>query len=275
MTLLLDPRIQRVWRTPQSLQFGVDRAVLVLDSVSAAEERMLAALAAGVTHDGLRLIASRAGAPPGAVEDLLALVAPVLRSAEPPLPLPTPLVVLDGAGATAASVARMLAEAGADVLSGLRWSDPAVERADAAVIVASYAVAPQRHVRWLRRDVPHLAVVLSDAGVTVGPFVHPGRGPCLRCLDLHRTDADAAWPAMATQLHSLPPPGDGTPTAVAAAARAATAVAEVLALPTGRRADTGPAPPVAVSWRLEQGGAEWVSRAWDPHPECGCLALPG
>ena len=27
-------------------------------------------------------------------------------------------------------------------------------------------------------------------------------------------------------------------------------------------------------WRLETGAVEWVSRAWEPHPECGCLGLP-
>lgn len=34
----------------------------------------------------------------------------------------------------------------------------------------------------------------------VGPLVIPGRTSCLQCADLHRTDRDAAWPAVATQL---------------------------------------------------------------------------
>lgn len=271
MLLVLDPRIQRVWRSPDSLQFGVERPVLVLDDVSAADERMLAALAAGVTREGLRVIAARAGAPPSSEARLLERVETVL--APPPRrgPSPSSLVVLDGSGPTASGVERMLGEMGAVVRSGLRWSDPAIARADAAVIVASYAVEPQRHARWLRRDVPHLPIVFDDDGVVVGPLVRPGTGPCLRCLDLHRTDADPAWPAMATQLHVLPPPGETAIVAAPAAARAAWAVHAML--PDGERDGTD-AVPVGVSWRLECGQADWVSRVWEPHPECGCLGFP-
>lgn len=264
----LDPRIPRVWRTPHSIQFGVDEPALVLDGVSSADERMLVALAAGVTEEGLHLVADRAGAPEAAATDLLDRVAPVLAPERRDPPPPAALVVLDGDGPTAVVVDRLLRDAGMEVRSGLRWSDAAVDRADAAVIIASYAVEPQRHARWLRRDVPHLPVVFSDSGVTVGPYVRPGRGPCLRCLDLHRTDADPAWPAMATQLHTRAPRGE---TAVVAAATAARVAALLLA---GWRDQEGSAA-VGVSARLPTGAADWVSREWTPHPECGCLGLPG
>jgi bacteriocin biosynthesis cyclodehydratase domain-containing protein len=265
MVLLLDPALPRVWRTPDSVQFGVDRPALVLDGVTAAEERMLSALAGGVTPRGLEMIARRSRASPAEVAALLEKVAPLLVASPARDPAPA-LVVLDGAGPTAATVQRLLGDAGVEVLAGLSWADPAVERADAAVLVASYAVEPQRHARWLRRDIPHLSVVYSDGGVTVGPLVSPGAGPCLRCVDLHRTDADPAWPALATQLHTLPPPGE---TAVAAAAAAARASAELLGRATARpRALTG------RSGFLPRGAAEWVSRAWEPHPDCGCLGPP-
>lgn len=265
MVLLLDPRLPRVWRTPDCVQFGVDRPVLVLDGVTAAEERMLAALSDGVTRRGLEVIARRARATRSDVAALLDRVAPVL--AAPPARASVPeLVVLDGAGPTAATVQRLLTDAGVEVRSGLRPTDPAVDRADAAVLVAPYAVEPRRHARWLRRDIPHLAVVYSDGGVTVGPLVRPGSGPCLRCVDLHRTDADPAWPAMATQLHRLPPPGE---TAVAAAAAAARAAAELLTINVSR-----PQTLVGRSAHLPSGGADWVSRVWEPHPDCGCLGPP-
>lgn len=267
MALALDPRIPYVWRTPDSLQFGVERAALVLDGVTAADERMLAALDGGVSTEGLHLIAQSAGAAPSAVERLLRRLSPVLASGRPETPETpaTPQVVLDGAGPTATAVGRMLTDAGAEVLSGLAWADPALERADVAVIVASYAVTPGRHAPWLRRDVPHLPIVFGDAGVTVGPFVRPGHGPCLRCVELHRTDADPAWPAMATQLHTRPAPGESAIAAGAAAARAAAAVLG------GLRDDRTP---TGVSWHLQAGAGDWVSRGWEPHPECGCLGLP-
>ncbi|MDN4596656.1 hypothetical protein [Leifsonia virtsii] len=265
MVLLLDPRLPRVWRTPASVQFGVDRPVLVLDGVTAAEERMLAALGDGVTRRGLEVIALRSRASRSDVAALLQKVAPILVEPSPRATDPV-LVVLDGAGPTAATVQRLLTDAGVEVRSGLRWTDPAVERADAAALVASYAVEPQRHARWLRRDIPHLAVVYSDGGVTVGPLVRPGSGPCLRCVDLHRTDADPAWPAMATQLHRRPPPGE---TAVSAAAAAARAVAELLAVTVPR-----PRAMVGRSAHLPAGGTDWISRDWEPHPGCGCLGPP-
>src|SRR4051794_41909400 len=76
MVLALDSRIPRVWRTPHSIQFGVDEPTLVLDGVSAADERMLVALAAGVTADGLQLVADRARAPATAVTALLERLGP-------------------------------------------------------------------------------------------------------------------------------------------------------------------------------------------------------
>lgn len=277
MTLALDPRIQRVWRTPDSLQFGVERPVLVLDGISAAEERMIAALVCGITREGLQLLAERAGAPPGAVARLLERVAPVLgrprgsQTAEERDRDAPPLVVLDAAGPTATALALMLTDAGAEVRGGLAWDDPVVDRAEAAVVLGSYAIEPQRSARWLRRDIPHLPVVFGDAGITVGPFVRPGAGPCLRCVDLHRTDADPAWPAMATQLHTLPPRGEDAIVSALVAARAATLVLAGIASARGR---TAPSPPAGASWRLPSGSGDWVSGAWDPHPGCGCLGLP-
>lgn len=282
MAIALDPRIQRVWRTPDCLQFGVEQSVLVLDGVSAADERMLAALACGVTREGLQLLAERAGAPPGAATALLKRVAPVLarddglQSRDERLPGRPPLVVLDAAGPTASQLARMLTDAGAEVRGGLAWDDPALDRAEAAVLVGSYAIQPQRSARWLRRDIAHLPVVFGDAGVTVGPWVRPGAAPCLRCVDLHRTAADPAWPVMATQLHTLPPPGEDAITSAIVAARAAALALAGIAAARGRPVTP---PPVGVSWRLlrdraDWSGADWVSVAWEPHPECGCLGLP-
>jgi len=293
MVYVLDPRLPRVWRTPDSIQFGVESPVLLLEGVSPAEERMLAALASGVTAEGLRVVAAKARASPGDVEALLERVRAVLVRPRRREPRPPMRVLVDGGGETAEVLGRMLGAAGVEVGSGPPWPpwSEAADAADAAdgvgrvggavdavVIVASYAVEPRRHARWLRRDVPHLPIVYGDGGVTVGPLVRPGRGPCLRCVDLHRTDADPAWPAMATQLHTRDPVGE---TAVAAGAAAARAAAVMLAELRGPTVDTpkldGPdagGGRSAHSARLAVGAVEWVSRAWEPHPECGCLGLP-
>lgn len=258
----LDPCIPRVWRSPRALQFGVERPLLILEPVGIAEERMIAALASGATLGALRMIARGAGRGPAAVDALLARLAPVL---EPPADAEAgdaPVVVLDGAGPTAARILALLREAGVDVRSGLPADDPAVDLAAAAVVVGAYAIAPHRHQRWLRRDISHLAVVFGDGGVTVGPFVRPGEGACLRCVDLHRRDADAAWPALAAQLHTRPLPGETELVCGAAASAAAGAVLALLRGGPGRTDDAA---------RYDADTARWSEQSWEPHPECGCL----
>src|SRR5947209_270847 len=112
MVYALDPRIHRVWRTPDVLQFGIDSIRLLLDGVSTAEERMLTALDAGVTLPGLALSAGK-DTGPADVQRFLDRVAPVLapeRRAEN-----RRRIVIDGAGATAALLLAILLDEGADV----------------------------------------------------------------------------------------------------------------------------------------------------------------
>jgi bacteriocin biosynthesis cyclodehydratase domain-containing protein len=135
------------------------------------------------------------------------------------------------------------------------------EEVDAAVLLGSYAIATGRHGAWLRRDVPHLPVVVGDR-ITVGPLVVPGETACLHCVGLARRDADPAWPAIATQLHGRPAP-----------ALTRTAIAEAAAF-VARHLDAEGAEP-GTSWELDpRDGAVSVAR-WGRHPECSCAAPPG
>lgn len=67
-----------------------------------------------------------------------------------------------------------------------------------AVLVAHGSLEPERHLRWLRIGVAHIALVFSDDGARVSPVVS-GR-PCLLCDDFERADRDPAWPILAAQL---------------------------------------------------------------------------
>ncbi|WP_314149719.1 TOMM precursor leader peptide-binding protein, partial [uncultured Leifsonia sp.] len=156
----------------------------------------------------------------------------------------------------------LLREAGVEVHAGPAGDD-AVDRADTAVLVGAYAIAPRRHQRWLRRDVPHLPVVFGDLAVGVGPFVTPGSGPCLRCADLHRRDRDPAWPAIAAQLHVRPAPGETELICGAVGSVAAGAVLAHLA---------GDALPVGTALRFDRRTLRWSEETRTPHPECGCLS---
>src|SRR3954471_4256266 len=154
MTYQLDPRIHRVWRSPDTVQFGVERPVLTLRGLSNADERLLVALDAGMPLSGLQLVARRAGGDADGVRRLLRRLAPILivpterRSGASVPPPVEPIVVLDGVGAAAVRIAQVLGESGMDVRSRLPTDDPAIDSATIAVVIGSFAVHPERHRRW-------------------------------------------------------------------------------------------------------------------------------
>jgi len=153
----------------------------------------------------------------------------------------------------------------ADGASG--HDERAANRTALSVVAATWAIPPARHLPWLRRDVPHLAVVFDDTGVRVGPLVEPGDGPCLRCLDLARRDADSAWPAIAAQLTRRP--------AATYTLRAALDAAALAAAIVDDRIVHGATGLAAASVTLGRWGALPRRRRHDPHPECGCRAPGG
>ncbi|RKN17903.1 hypothetical protein D7147_18225 [Micromonospora musae] len=122
----------------------------------------------------------------------------------------------------------------------------------AALIAAGYA----------QRRQPHLLVTLREGVPVIGPLVRPPVGPCLNCVDLHRTDRDPDWPRLAAQLAGEEPlPAGATATLLAAAGFA---TAEALAQLDGGTPETlGGAVEVAGPGRLRR-------RDWPPHPSCRC-----
>lgn len=168
-----------------------------------------------------------------------------------------------------ADVGRSREEAGAEVLRAVvpdvRTSAPPCTRPDVCVLIEHRVASPVRARPLVREDLAHLAVVARDVDVVVGPLVVPGEGPCLRCLDLHRCDADDRWPAVATQLAALPP--EGVESSLASLA-AALAVSQVLTHLDGRL-------PVTRGASLELAALDPVPRLrkWASHPSCGCARV--
>lgn len=140
-------------------------------------------------------------------------------------------------------------------------------RPDLVILVEAHAADPL-HWRPLHDDdVAHLSVVLREASVLVGPLVRPGLSSCLRCADLHRTDRDEAWPALAAQLVTSGP-GHPAEEAALAAVAGALAAAQALAHLDGR--------PTAVDGAaLEVSLPAAMPRdvEWPVHPDCGCTGL--
>ncbi len=146
---------------------------------------------------------------------------------------------------------------------------------DLAVLVGADVLDSRVGDDLVRRDVPHLAVVVSPDRVVVGPLVRPGRSACLRCLDLHRRDRDPAWPHLVAQL--LGRRGPPAPVGESALCTAAAGLAALQVLAELDGAHPGrPVVPDAVGRTLEislPNGAV-RRRPWPPHPGCGCARLP-
>jgi bacteriocin biosynthesis cyclodehydratase domain-containing protein len=138
------------------------------------------------------------------------------------------------------------------------------------VVLADYLVADPRMVRDLHNQgVPHLPVRVRDGTGLVGPLVIPGKTSCLGCADLHRSDRDAAWPAIAAQLRDTVGLADRA-TLLATAALALSQVNRVIAAVRGEQAVPDPGPPPALNATLEfdLNAGSIVAREWTRHPLC-------
>jgi bacteriocin biosynthesis cyclodehydratase domain-containing protein len=269
MVLRLDGRFATVWRDPFSLQIGVDPARVVLRDVSTAQERMIAALESGVSRSGLDMIASSSGASATDVSALLRTLK-LLLVADEPVGI-APRVSIVGAGQTVERIANTLALAGAQVSVSVRVAESATEdECDLGVVVGHYVLDPESYGFWLRRDLPHLPVVFGDESVMIGPMIGPGSSPCLYCLEHHRRDSDASWSAIASQLWGRRARSE-TPLA---STEVATRVARLALarLESGRPARRTMS---ARSFQLVAETGEVTRREWMPHPDCGCIAVPG
>ena len=51
MILKLDPRYPVVWRSPSSVQVGIDPPIVVVEDLTSGQERLLAALGPGVSAE--------------------------------------------------------------------------------------------------------------------------------------------------------------------------------------------------------------------------------
>ena len=260
MILKLDPRWPVVWRTPHSAQVGIDPPKAVLEDLTLTQERMLSALILGISAPGMKLLREDT---PGERDRLLDTLAPALSRAR--TGDTEPVVAISGRGTLVTALSELLGRSGIRVLLTADNRPPDELSPAVAVLVGRWVLTPDIQSHWLRRDVPHLSIVFSDTGVTIGPVVTPGAGACLRCIELHRTDADPAWPAIASQLHGL---GGGAETPILAAEAAAIAFRMLMATLEEPRAPDGS--DGAESIHIDAESGERTIRHWMQHPECGC-----
>ncbi len=138
---------------------------------------------------------------------------------------------------------------------------------DVLVVVEHGAADPARTELLLGSHTVHLPVLVREADAVVGPLVVPGAGPCLRCLDLHRADADPLWPALVAQLVGTSPgPEVGAMAAVCAGLAAAVVLRAVDEPPLRTRVRAGTTVEVRLPDVLPR------TRTWEVHPDCGCTS---
>ncbi|MCP2369063.1 bacteriocin biosynthesis cyclodehydratase domain-containing protein [Agromyces flavus] len=264
MTPRLDPALPHVWRSPRELQLGGARPVAVLPDPGPAELGVLRALISGASVSTLRTIGTALGASETEVDALLDRLAPAF--ATEPARSTSARVALAGDRDVVDPLASLLVRLGHRPAHAAP-ADPA--EIDVAVLVGAWVIAPAAHLPWLSADLPHLAVVLDEGGVEIGPLVRPGHGPCLRCLHLWRRDADASWPAIAAQLSVAPPPPRSARAEHEALALAASVVDDL----ARTRRTALDAAVVRVSGAA--GSHPPALRPIGAHPECGCRAPAG
>ena len=106
--------------------------------------------------------------------------------------------------------------------------------------------------------------MFTGSGAEIGPFVLPGRTPCLACLAAHRRDADPAWPHLAAQLL-----GRSAPAASRAIVMEASFVTARLISEAERQS------PRCHSLTLRADSLHRSMHAHRPHAECRCRSLAG
>lgn len=257
----LDPTVAVLWREHDVLQVGLDpdRAV-ALRGVTSALPGLLERLGADSSSD----VADVARAL-GTLDELGQVVALLRQAGLVTEGAPGPArarawIEVVGDGAYAGAVCDGLRAAGVGRV--LRSSSPETPSADLVVLAPDTGRGFAAFEVLMSTGTPHLWSHVRDSTAVVGPLVVPGHSSCLRCHDVHRSEADAAWPALALAWeHRARPVTD--PATVAAAA--ALVVRQALAFVAGTPAAT------LGATLEERPDGQVVREPCPPHPGCGCM----
>lgn len=273
----LKPETPVLLRPDGSVQVGWDpRRAVVIRPPSGLSTATLADLLRNL-QSGAGLADLQAHAPAidaAIIEDLLAsLVDAGVVTPAAPRGGRAAAVRIHGRGPLSDLLAGALRCSGARLTHSSRSNTGAPSEPTDLVVFADYLVPDPRVVRELQAaGVAHLPVRVRDGVGLVGPLVIPGVTSCLGCADLHRSDRDAAWPAVAAQLRHTVGSADRA-TVLATAALALNQVDRVIrAVRGGPASDRSAEPPPTLDTTLEfdVNVGSVVARRWSRHPRCAC-----
>lgn len=266
----INPEYPLVWRTPTSLQIGVDNPHVVLPQIYPSEERFITALQSGFADVSLPTISEECGMTTAETAALLSALGPALlpRSGLG-IPSPSYRISLDGNGPFSDTVGILLIGMGHKVVKA---SADLSLRCDLAIVVGEYVIEPSRISGWVRNNIPHLPVVFSDQHVRIGPLLGTPPElnvdlldlPCSECIELHHRDRDECWAAMASQLAGRPAPSNTALLRAEASALIARWISSRESLPLTHNTGVN----IAVTDGEIREITFWL------HPDCACQALP-
>lgn len=175
------------------------------------------------------------------------------------------LVTIDGSGALAADLARLLTAARvghvrtgcyAAAAEDLDPTDPD----PTLMITVGPRLPAARAADWQERGIAHLPVVARAASVDIGPLIVPGQGLCLGCVAAREvsgltplTTEDPVTDGQSEPVHTEP-----SLSAVAAGAAAMLTLGHLDAYP----------PPVGVRWHCALPLPSLATTRWQVHPDC-------
>lgn len=137
-------------------------------------------------------------------------------------------------------------------------------RCQLLVPLGSQVLPPRLNSYFLQQNFNFLPVLARDGGWLIGPLTVPGLSQCSTCLDLYLSEADPAWPTLATQLLCQPVAASSQ----SVATHCINIVAQVVA-----SFFSGSGHWLGRYLEFSQADLVGFSQVLSPHPECGCGGL--
>ena len=141
---------------------------------------------------------------------------------------------------------------------------PPDRRCQLLVPLGSQVLPPRLNSYFLQQNFNFLPVLARDGGWLIGPLTVPGLSQCSTCLDLYLSEADPAWPTLATQLLCQP--------VVASSQSVARHCINIVAQ-VASSFFSGSGHWLGRYLEFSQADLVGFSQVLSPHPECGCGGL--
>lgn len=131
------------------------------------------------------------------------------------------------------------------------------------LVVLSGYPTPEDLLHLGMQGCAYLLVHSDPTSAVIGPLVLPSQTPCARCIALHQSDVDTQWGSI--EMARLLQEHRYVPAANVAALAAAAATAHALLF-----LDTGTAPSIGATMRVDAATGASQLMKWHKHPLCGC-----